>query len=158
MLKLLVASLACASAATLGPRPALRKTLALRGGVDEKTVLLIQAAGAGAFGSEFLLSDWASTRYWDDAKPTTAWKQLSEAFGIGLLSIAYQSYRIATTEPESITAYGKASTYAWIAWVLMHFKWQSEGTLISSGKYKGQLGGGIACAAVCALSVATFLL
>ena len=30
-------------------------------------MLLIQAAGAGAFGTEFLFPSWASTRYWDDA-------------------------------------------------------------------------------------------
>ena len=50
------------------------------------------------------------------------------------------------------------SGLGWIAWTLMHFKWQNEGSLISSGKYKGQLGGGIACATICALSVYTFFM
>ena len=40
----------------------------------------------------------------------------------------------------------------------MHAKWHSEGTLIGSGKYKGQVGGGAVCALVCALSVYTFLM
>lgn len=161
MQKFLVASLAAVAAAgpLRGPTPVALKLRggAQLGGIDDKTMLLIQAAGTGMFGTEFIFSDWASTRYWDDAKPTRAWKQLSEAMGIALLLHAFQGFKIAT-EGGDIATFGKRFTYGWIAWTLMHFKWQNEGSLISSGKYKGQLGGGIACATICALSVYTFFM
>ena len=161
MQKFLVASLAAVAAAgpLRGPSPVALKLRggAQLGGIDDKTMLLIQAAGTGMFGTEFIFSDWASTRYWDDAKPTRAWKQLSEAMGIGLLLHAFQGFKIAT-EGGDIATFGKRFTYGWIAWTLMHVKWQNEGSLISSGKYKGQLGGGIACATICALSVYTFFM
>ena len=165
MLRILaVASIACASGLRVAQtpvRPVLDKTLALRGGgqlgsIDEKACLLIQAAGTAAFGTEFILSKWASTRYWDDDKPTAGWKQLSEAFGIGLLTLAYQTYNIATNESGAANSYGKINTIAWAAWTLMHVKWQQEGSLISSGPYHGQVGGGIPCALIAALSIYTF--
>jgi hypothetical protein len=162
MQKVLIAlTVACASSAKFGVAP---RALRVRGGaqlgsIDEKAMLLIQAAGCASFGAEFALSDWASTRYWDNAKPTTAWKQLSDAFAIGLLTQAAQTYKIATEGAAgAITSYGKTFTYGWVAWTLMHVKWHQEGTLIGSGKYKGQVGGGAACAAIAALSVYTFFM
>ena len=157
---LILATLASASSAAL--RAPKHAALALRGGaqlgnLDEKTVLLVQAAGCGMFGTEFIFSDWASTRYWDDPKPTKGWKQLSEAMGIGLLLQAYQAYNVANTGGD-VAGYGKIFTFGWLAWTAMHVKWSNDGTLISSGKYKGQLGGGIACAIIAALSTYTFLM
>ena len=165
--KLLLVSFACAASATqLSALPV--KALALRGGaqlgsIDEKTMLLIQAAGTAIFGTEFLIGsgDWASERFWNK-KPTQDWKQLSEAFSISLLLATYQAYNIATNGGD-ISSYGKAFTLGWVAWTLMHFKWNSEGTLITTGKGlglpgtdKGQLGGGMICGIIAALSVYTF--
>lgn len=135
--------------------------LALRGGaslgpIDEKMALTINAIGAAAFGTEFIFSDWASTRYWDDAKPTWQWKQLSEAFGIGLLLLAYQTYNVAQNVPDQIVDFGKANAIAWVAWTLMHVKWQQEGTLVTTGPYKGQVGGWIPCATLAAISLYVF--
>jgi hypothetical protein len=125
----------------------------------------------------------------DDATPTVAWKQLSEAFGIGLLCLAYLTYSQAQTgDATSMAAYGKILAYAWIAWTLvrfnpntihttppqpphapfnlstplffwqMHVKWLMEGSLISSGPLKGQVGGWIPCAILAAIGVTTFLM
>jgi hypothetical protein len=162
MQKVLLATLFAAASAVAPLGAKVPMALSLRGGaqlggIDEKTMLLIQAAGAGMFGAEFMLPTWASTRYWDEPKPSSHWRQLSEAFGIGLLITAKQAHQIATTGGD-IAAYGKTFTYAWIAWTLMHVKWHQEGSLISTGKYKGQVGGGAACAIVCALSVYTFFM
>ena len=86
-----------------------------------------------------------------------------------------------------MAAHGKTLAYAWIAWTLvrfypntihttppqphtrpsifrrpsfwqMHVKWLMEGTLISSGPFKGQVGGWIPCAILAAIGVTTFLM
>ena len=86
-----------------------------------------------------------------------------------------------------MAANGKTLAYAWIAWTLvrfypntihttppqlhtrpsifrrlsfwqMHVKWLMEGTLISSGPFKGQVGGWIPCAILAAIGVTTFLM
>merc|ERR1719399_706216 len=162
MMKLLVALLLATSAEGLNTKQqvALKKPLVLRGGaLGAKTALLVQTAGLTAFGSEFILSKWASTRYWDDASPTAGWKQLSEAFGIGLLCLAHLTYSQAQTgDATSMAAHGKTLAYAWIAWTLMHVKWLVEGTLISSGPFKGQVGGWIPCTILAAIGITTFLM
>ena len=43
---------------------------------------------------------WASVRYWD-CEPTEGWQQLSEAFGIGLLTLAYVTYDTAQNGDEA---------------------------------------------------------
>ena len=40
----------------------------------------------------------------------------------------------------------------------MHVKWFQEGSLISSGPLKGQVGGGIPCAILAAVGITTFLM
>lgn len=161
-MKLLVALLLATSVEGLNTKKqvALKKPLLLRGGAFEaKTALLAQTAGLTAFGTEFILSKWGSTRYWDDASPTAAWKQLSEAFGIGLLTLAALTYSQAQTgDAASMAAYGKILAYGWIGWTLMHVKWFQEGSLISSGPFKGQVGGGIPCAILAAVGITTFLM
>ena len=67
MMKLLVALLLATSVEGLNTKKqvALKKPLLLRGGAFEaKTALLAQTAGLTAFGTEFILSKWGSTRYW----------------------------------------------------------------------------------------------
>ena len=67
MMKLLVAFLLATSVEGLNTKKqvALKKPLLLRGGAFEaKTALLAQTAGLTAFGTEFILSKWGSTRYW----------------------------------------------------------------------------------------------
>ena len=74
MMKLLVALLLATSAEGLNTKQqvALKKPLVLRGGaLGAKTALLVQTAGLTAFGSEFILSKWASTRYWVCARHCT---------------------------------------------------------------------------------------
>ena len=74
MMKLLVALLLATSAEGLNTKQqvALKKPLLLRGGaIGAKTALLVQTAGLTAFGSEFILSKWASTRYWVCARHCT---------------------------------------------------------------------------------------
>lgn len=73
-MKLLVALLLATSAEGLNTKQqvALKKPLLLRGGaIGAKTALLVQTAGLTAFGSEFILSKWASTRYWVCARHCT---------------------------------------------------------------------------------------
>ena len=74
MMKLLVALLLATSAEGLNTKQqvALKKPLVLRGGaLGAKTALLVQTVGLTAFGSEFILSKWASTRYWVCARHCT---------------------------------------------------------------------------------------
>ena len=74
MMKVLVALLLATSVEGLNTKKqvALKKPLLLRGGaLDAKTALLTQTAGLAAFGSEFILSKWASTRYWVRARRYT---------------------------------------------------------------------------------------
>ena len=40
----------------------------------------------------------------------------------------------------------------------MHVKWLVEGTLISSGPFKGQVGGWIPCTILAAIGITTFLM
>ena len=68
MMKLLVALLLATSVEGLNTKKqvALKKPLLLRGGAFEaKTALLAQTAGLTAFGTEFILSKWGSTRLVD---------------------------------------------------------------------------------------------
>jgi len=164
MMKLLVALLLATSVDGLNTKKqvALKNPLLLRGGAfpfEPKTALLAQTAGLTAFGTEFILAKWASTRYFDDASPTAAFKQLSEVFGIGLLGLAALTYSQAQTgDAASMAAYGKILAYVWIGWSLVHVKWWQEGSLISSGQFMGQIGGGIPCAILAAVGITTFLM
>jgi hypothetical protein len=161
---LLSALFVSTDAATLAPRKtSLDKSLALRGGLDKSNILLANAAGLTAFGTEFGLawlgSKWASTRYWDDASPTAAWQQMSEAFSVALLMFAYQTYDTAKNGDDAAKdKLGKLLSFGWIGWSLMHVKWWNEGSLISSGKLMGQVGGGIPCALLALLNIKGFLL
>lgn len=142
--------------------PKVKSTLKLRGGLDSKQVLLANAAGLAAFGSEFgsalVGSKWASVRYWD-CEPTEGWQQLSEAFGIGLLTLAYVTYDTAQNGDEAAkTNLGKKLSFAWIGWTLMHVKWWQMGTLVTTGPLKSQLGGWVPCATLAALSAKKFLI
>lgn len=40
----------------------------------------------------------------------------------------------------------------------VHVKWWQEGSLISSGSFMGQIGGGIPCAILAAVGITTFLM
>jgi len=40
----------------------------------------------------------------------------------------------------------------------VHVKWWQEGSLISSGQFMGQIGGGIPCAILAAVGITTFLM
>ena len=112
-----------ADAASLTGKPKIKtsKLLALRGGLDDKQVLLINAAASAAFGAEFgsslLGSTWGSSRYWGDDSPTTAWQTLSDPFGIALLLLAKQTYDIAQEGDEATQrTYGKNMAFGWLAW------------------------------------------
>ena len=144
------------------------QVLALRGGIDSSTALLVNAAGLAAFGSEFGLSwlgsNHASTRYWNDANPTAGWQQMSEAFSVSLLLLAYKAYDTAKNgDAAAIASLGKLLSYGWIGWSAMHVKWYAEGSLISTGKLfgmesLGQVGGGIPCFGLAALGIMKFLM
>ena len=76
MMKLLVALLLATSVDGLNTKKqvALKKPLLLRGGAfpfEPKTALLAQTAGLTAFGTEFILAKWASTRYFVRARRYT---------------------------------------------------------------------------------------
>ena len=153
--KLFLATLlASASGATLGAKPA-AKALRLRGGLDDTTVLKINAGALALFGTEFgsalLGSKHGFLRYFGEGEPSVAIQQYSEAFGIGLLVLAAQTFDIATNGDDGAKAkFGKILTYGWIGWSLMHVKWYLEGTLRTTGSLFGQesfgqVGGGIPC-------------
>ena len=167
--KLFLATLlASASGATLGAKPAAAKALRLRGGLDDTTVLKINAGALALFGTEFgsalLGSKHGFLRYFGEGEPSVAIQQYSEAFGIGLLVLAAQTFDIATNGDDGAKAkFGKILTYGWIGWSLMHVKWYLEGTLRTTGSLFGQesfgqVGGGIPCLLTAAAGIKQFLL
>ena len=159
--------LASASGATLGAKPA-AKALRLRGGLDDTTVLKINAGALALFGTEFgsalLGSKHGFLRYFGEGEPSVAIQQYSEAFGIGLLVLAAQTFDIATNGDDGAKAkFGKILTYGWIGWSLMHVKWYLEGTLRTTGSLFGQesfgqVGGGIPCFLTAAAGIKQFVL
>lgn len=145
-----VVSLAChklhkhthaANNAASAPRPPLTQ------------LALVNAGAFTLFGCEFLASKWASTRYWDDSEPTVAWTQCAEVFGVGLLLHAAQSYNVAKKHPDAVSDHNKLNTVAWVAWSLVHAKWLKDKTLVTSGRFKGQIGGWIPCGILALLGI-----